>query len=214
MSTNTDKTVVREFGKEWAEFDQSALSDRELREMFDDYFHIFPWESLPHSPVGFDMGCGSGRWAKLVAPRVSTLHCIDASQQALAVARRNLSEYSNCVFHLATIEEIPMPDRAADFGYCLGVLHHVPDTVAGLRSCAAKLKSGAPFLVYLYFAFDNKPRWYSAIWRASTSIRFLVSRAPFPLKVLTANLIALLVYWPFARFAIFKSRTSLSSSRT
>ena len=57
MSTNTDKTVVREFGKEWAEFDQSALSDRELREMFDDYFHIFPWESLPHSPVGFDMGC-------------------------------------------------------------------------------------------------------------------------------------------------------------
>jgi len=202
MTANTDKIVVREFGKEWGRFDQSALSDRELGEMFDDYFHIFPWQSLPEHAVGFDLGCGSGRWAKLVAPRVGTLHCIDASDEALAVARRNLSACDNCVFHLATVEQIPLADQAADFAYCLGVLHHVPDTAAGLRSCASKLKPGAPFLVYLYFAFENKPHWYGAIWKTSEKLRFLISRAPFPIKVLAANLIAVLVYWPLARIAL------------
>lgn len=201
MTINTDRIVVREFGKEWAAFDQSALSERELEEMFDGYFHIFPWESLPDAAVGFDLGCGSGRWARLVAPRVGTLHCIDASYEALEVARRNLTEHGNCVFHLATVETIPLPDAGADFGYCLGVLHHLPDAAAGLRSCAAKLKTGAPFLVYLYFAFDNKPRWYFAIWRASEMIRTLLSRTPFRIKFLAANLIAALVYWPLARLA-------------
>jgi methylase of polypeptide subunit release factors len=33
------------------------------------------------------MGCGSGRWARFVAPHVGRLHCIDPSS-ALAVARQ------------------------------------------------------------------------------------------------------------------------------
>jgi len=202
MSANADKAVVREFGREWNAFDQSSLSQAELQEMFEGYFRNFPWQSLPKQAAGFDMGCGSGRWAKLVAPRVGTLHCIDASEEALEVARRNLSELDNCVFHHASVDAVPLPDESADFGYCLGVLHHVPDTAAGLRSCATKLKPGAPFLLYLYFAFDNKPWWYSAIWRGSEAVRFLVSRAPFPLRVTAANLIAFLVYWPLARLAL------------
>ena len=35
--------------------------------------------------MGFDMDCGSGRWAKLMAPRVGHLDCIDPST-ALEVA--------------------------------------------------------------------------------------------------------------------------------
>jgi ubiquinone/menaquinone biosynthesis C-methylase UbiE len=206
VTTNADKTVVREFGREWTAFDQSEVSRAELCEMFDGYFHMFPWESLPKNATGFDMGCGSGRWATLVASRVGTLHCIDASEEALHVARHNLSGHGNCVFHCASVDAAPLSDASADFGYCLGVLHHVPDTAAGLRSCAMKLKPGAPFLVYLYFAFDNKPKWYRTLWRTSETVRFLVSRAPFPLKLLAANLIALLVYWPLAKFALMIER--------
>ena len=43
-----------------------------------------------------------------------------------------------------------------DFGYSLGVLHHIPDTCAGIKACARLLKRGGPFLVYLYYAFDNR----------------------------------------------------------
>jgi hypothetical protein len=44
-----------------------------------------------------------------------------------------------------------------DFGYSLGVLHHLPDPRAGLAACVTKLKPGAPMLVYIYYAFDNRP---------------------------------------------------------
>jgi hypothetical protein len=46
-----------------------------------------------------------------------------------------------------------------DFGYSLGVLHHVADTEGALRAAVRTLKPGAPLLVYLYYAFDNRPRW-------------------------------------------------------
>jgi len=76
---NLDVKTVSGFGDEWTRFDQTGLSEREREELFDRYFHIFPWQLLPADPVGFDLGCGSGRWASLVAPRVRRLHCIDAS---------------------------------------------------------------------------------------------------------------------------------------
>ena len=39
------------------------------------------------------MGCGSGRWAKFVAPRVGFLNCIDPSDNALEQAKINLSNF-------------------------------------------------------------------------------------------------------------------------
>ncbi len=73
MTPNINNEVVAGFGDEWSRFDQSALTGEELQTMFDNYFNIFPWKSLPDGAIGFDLGCGSGRWAKLVAPRVGKL---------------------------------------------------------------------------------------------------------------------------------------------
>jgi len=44
------------------------------------------------------------RWAKLVAPRVGKLNCVDASAQALEIARGNLTACSNCCFHHASLD--------------------------------------------------------------------------------------------------------------
>jgi len=74
---------------------------REHRRLFDEYFSIFPFDDLPPEAEGFDAGCGSGRWARFVAKRVTKLHCIDAADSALALARRVLSDYDNVVFHHA-----------------------------------------------------------------------------------------------------------------
>ena len=62
--------VINSFGEEWNKFDQSSLKLKELNKIFYDYFKIFPWGSINKNSVGFDMGCGSGRWAKIVAPKV------------------------------------------------------------------------------------------------------------------------------------------------
>ena len=91
MAQNIDPATVESFGDEWSRYDQTQLSEAEARSIFDEYFAIFPWERLPADASGFDMGCGSGRWARLMAPRVGHLHCIDPSV-ALDTARRELAE--------------------------------------------------------------------------------------------------------------------------
>lgn len=200
MDKNFDKNVVAGFGDEWSRFDQSALPAEELERIFNEYFNIFPWGNLPENAVGFDLGCGSGRWAKLVAKRVGRLHLIDPSE-AIEVAKRNLNGAGNCEFHRATVEEIPLDDNSQDFGYSLGVLHHIPDTEKGLQACVDKLKSGAPFLVYLYYRFDNRPAWYRLIWQTSDVLRRFVSRMPHALRFGASQILAAAIYFPLARTA-------------
>jgi ubiquinone/menaquinone biosynthesis C-methylase UbiE len=198
---NLDSATVEGFGREWARFDQSALPREELHRYFDEYFSIFPWQELPANASGLDVGCGSGRWALFVSERVGKLHCIDASEEALSVARRNLASRPNCVFHHASLDNLNLPDASLDFGYSLGVLHHIPDTAAGLRACVAKLKPGAPFMLYVYYAFDNRPAWFRAMWRLSDFARRRISHLPPRTKTLFADLIAGSVYFPLARAA-------------
>lgn len=202
MENNIDLEVVEAFGDEWTRFDQSNLSESDQLEMFNSYFRIFPWSKLPNNAVGFDLGCGSGRWAKLVAPRVGRLDCIDPSTAALDVAKKNLSSYQNCQFHLASVDSIPLKDESADFGYALGVLHHIPNTEAGIKCCVSKLKKGAPFLVYLYYRFDNRSWWFRRIWQASEMGRFCISRLPYAIRYFLSQIIALIVYLPLARTAL------------
>jgi SAM-dependent methyltransferase len=202
MEMNLDKKTVHSFGAQWSAYDQHRLpNDERTAQRFAEYFAIFPWDSLPEGAVGVDVGCGSGRWALLVAPRIGILHCIDASDKALATARRNLAGQPNCHFHHASVGAIPLPPDSMDFCYSLGVLHHVPDTKAGIQACVALLKPGAPLLLYLYYALDNRPWWYRSLWKGTDIVRRGIAHLPIWLKRSTTEIIALIVYWPMARFA-------------
>ena len=141
---NVDDKVARGFGEEWSKFrqDETNLAQDERETIFQNYFRIFPWDLLPPGGgIGADIGCGTGRWAKMVAPRVAHLHLLDASPDALAVARENLENVTNVSFDVGTVGAIPLPDRSLDFAFSLGVLHHVPDTLGAVRAIA---KSSSP----------------------------------------------------------------------
>jgi SAM-dependent methyltransferase len=198
---NIDPLTVAGFGEEWAAFDQSGLEAEEHRDLFYRYFAIFPFDKLPPNPEGFDLGCGSGRWAALVATHVGKLHCIDPSRKALEVARTALKSLKNVEFHLAGADSIPLAPESQDFGYSLGVLHHIPDTKAALRDCVLRLKPGAPFLVYLYYAFDNRPAWFRRLWQTTEAGRHFISRMPFGIRKALTTGIAATIYWPLARAA-------------
>ena len=178
---NIDERVVEGFGDEWQRFDQSDLSDEELLKLFDGYFSIFPFDIVTKESTGFDLGCGTGRWATLIAPRVKNLHCIDPSS-AINVAKKNLEKQGNCIFHQSTVDDMLIQSGSMDFGYSLGVLHHIPDTAAALAACVDKLKPGAPFLLYIYYSFDNRPSWFKHIWTVSNGLRLFVSKLPYPIR--------------------------------
>ena len=209
MKKNLDANTVASFGDEWSRFDQSKLSAAEAARIFDEYFAVFPWDKLPKNATGFDMGCGSGRWAKLMAPRVGHLHCIDPSS-ALDVARVALTFASNVTFHSASVDESPLLPGSQDFGYSLGVLHHVPDTAGALRACVAMLKQGAPFQVYLYYAFDNRSLLFKLIWWCSDLLRRAVCKLPSKWKHLVTDVLAVLVYFPLARLSLAAERLGLT----
>jgi ubiquinone/menaquinone biosynthesis C-methylase UbiE len=201
---NLDLRVARGFGREWSTFRQGSdqLSHQQRQAIFDDYFRIFPWHLLPPGGgVGLDVGCGTGRWSVLVAPRVQHLHLLDPSAEALSVAKENLSGMDNVSYHLDSVAAIPLPPKSLDFAFSLGVLHHVPDTPAAIAAIADKLKPNAPFLIYLYYALDNRPIWYRLLWRVTDAVRLVVSRLPHPLRLAFSQILAALVYWPLAHVA-------------
>ena len=198
---NIDNKVVEDFGSEWSRFNQGNLSESDHLEMFESYFDIFPWGELSLNAVGADVGCGSGRWAIQVALRVGHLHLVDPSRAALQVAQKNLLSCNNITFHLSSVDSLPFEDASLDFAYALGVLHHVPDTAAAIKSIAKALRPGAPFLIYLYYAFDQRPLWFRTLWGVSNLFRKFISVLPSKLKNICCDIIALTIYLPFARIA-------------
>ena len=212
VDDNVDTKTVAGFGEEWAAFTQMRLGGKEYDDLFRAYFGTFPFEDLPPDAEGFDLGCGSGRWAVGVATRVGKLHCIDPAADALDVARRRLADFDNVEFHNASASNIPLADHSQDFGYSLGVLHHIPHTLRAMQDAVRKLKPGAPFLVYIYYRLENRPRWYRALWRCTDAARLMISKLPFRARHVLTDIIAITVYLPLARLARVMSKAGLDSS--
>ena len=208
---NIDQKVVNDFGKEWKAFNHQHIDESLLDSAFDSYFHMFPFNHLKNAE-GFDMGCGSGRWAKFVASKVGFLNCIDPSNDAMQEATTNLSNFQNCSFECADVENNSLKNESQDFGYSLGVLHHIPDTALALKACSRKLKSGAPFLLYLYYRFDNKPKSYYVLWKLSDLARNLICRLAFAIKFVLSQIIALLIYFPLARVSLLMEKFGVNVS--
>lgn len=202
-SSNIDDVTVESFGHQWSVYDQKIATDEEQQHLFDRYFSLMDFSKLPKDAKCFDMGCGSGRWAKIAAQQqnVGTLHCIDPAEAALNVAKDNLKELKNCEFIHGSTDENGLEEGSMDFGYSLGVLHHIPDTTQAIADCAKLLKPGAPLLLYLYYRFDNKPFWFPWIWRASESIRWCISKLPLKGRNAACEIIAALIYFPLAKLS-------------
>ncbi len=209
---NYYKDVVESFGEEWTKFNYSNSSLEEQKNIFDSYFKIFPWQLInENNSIGIDVGCGSGRWANFISDKTKKLICLDASKAALEVAKNNLKNKDNVEFLNQSAGDIKLDNNTIDFAYSLGVLHHIPDTKGSLNEINRILKPGSPFLVYLYYNFDNRPFFYKIIWMITNPLRFLISRLPFKLKFFVSQVIALLIYYPLARLNSLLKKININS---
>jgi SAM-dependent methyltransferase len=119
---NIDKKTVEGFGDEWELFDQKNFDGAAFEDLANTYFKLFPFSQINDSHEGFDMGCGSGRWARFIAPHVGRLNCIDPSNDALLAAKAGLSEFSNCSFECASANETNLEKGSQHFLYVTGIL--------------------------------------------------------------------------------------------
>jgi 2-polyprenyl-3-methyl-5-hydroxy-6-metoxy-1,4-benzoquinol methylase len=211
MKNKKNKKVIKSFGDEWDRFKNNKKELEEtLYKQFLAYTEVLRKFEIPIDAVAADFGAGSGRWAKYFSTMFKSLIIIEPSAKAIEVARQNLHGILNVEFKQETIEESTISENSLDVAISLGVLHHTTDTYHALKSIVTKLKSGGIFLGYLYYNLENKNLSYRVIWKLSDLVRKTISKLPkFP-KIILADLIAVIVYWPFARYS--KSRIKRGGS--
>jgi len=138
-SAKIDKKTVQSFGDEWEKF--SSFSETEIKNIGDEYFDIVDESILNSNSTVLDMGCGSGRWSKYLAPNVKFIEAIDPSD-AIFSATKLLSNVNNIRTTQASSDNIPFNDETFDFVFSLGVLHHIPETQTALIDTVKKVKKG------------------------------------------------------------------------
>ena len=190
---NIDWETVGSFGHEWAKFHR--FGERDLRVSGDQYFDIVEDDMVTRDSLVLDVGCGSGRWTKYLAPRARFVEAVDPSE-AVVTAQRFLADSDNVRLTQAGVDDLPFADDSFDFVFSLGVLHHIPDTAEAMQRCVAKLKPGGHFLVYLYYDLDNRGPLYRAMFLMSTPIRRIVAGLPKGAKHVVCETIAFAVYLP------------------
>lgn len=191
--SNIDWDTVDSFGQEWSKF--NYFDEEEIESIGKEYFDIVGNEMLKGKYV-LDVGCGSGRWTKYVCQKAAFVEAIDPSSAVFAAAKL-LKEQKNVRITQAEAEAIPFKDETFDFVFSLGVLHHIPDTAKALENCVHKVKKGGYFLVYLYYALDNRGFLYKTLFYISNLIRRIVTILPSVIKKVVCDILAIIIYMPF-----------------
>lgn len=191
---NIDKKVVDEFGYEWLKFFEQ--DDDAVKKGGKEYFDILNNDIINSKTYALDVGCGTGRWTKYLAPKVGFIEAVDPSN-AIFAAEKLLKNIKNVRLSQASIETLPFEDETFDFVMSIGVLHHIPDTEKALNDCVKKVKKGGYFYVYLYYNLDRRGPFYKVLFKLSDLIRKIVSRFPGRIKHFVCDVLAVIFYMPF-----------------
>ncbi len=203
INENRDDHVISHFGGEWKAF--NYLDSDQLRDVsaqFAAYIQPLPAGFLKPGTLEIgDFGAGSGRWAHFFLEYASQLWLIEPGKESFEVLRQRFRNDSKVHLLNETVSENGVPAESLDLAVSLGVLHHLPDTQLGIQDICKKIKPGGYFLCYLYYALENKPLVYRMIWNISNSFRLGISKLPYFGRRVVCEIIAGLIYFPFARFS-------------
>ena len=168
-ASNPRVEAIREsFGDEWTAFPE-MLPEHEAE--FHRYFDLVDLSRLAGCRL-CDLGCGMGRWSAFLSARCREIVLVDFSD-AIFTARRNLDGTRNALFFMADLTRLPFRDNFADWIVCLGVLHHL--TYPALTAVRMLERWTPRMLVYLYYALDNRPRYFRPMLGAATAVRLALS---------------------------------------
>lgn len=206
---NIDKEVVRSFGEEWEKF--KKFKDADLERTAAMYFDILTGKHLNSDTYAMDMGCGTGRWTKMIADKVKFVEAVDPSS-SIFVAEHLLKETPNVRLTQASSDTLPFEDETFDFVMSIGVLHHIPDTAKAMKDCVRKIKKGGYFYAYLYYSLDNRGLLFKILFWVSDLVRKVISRLPSGPKKIACDILALTLYMPFILSGRLFKRTGMKKA--
>jgi SAM-dependent methyltransferase/uncharacterized protein YbaR (Trm112 family) len=182
--------TLRAFGDEWQRFPELlAVHGR----IFDWYFEgpeEIPWKGLRV----LDAGCGMGRWLHFARSLGADVVGLDFSRAIDVAAGR---EGDGADFVQADLRWPPFPDASFDLVYCLGVVHHLEDPLAGVRSLAGLVRPGGELRLYVYRSLEDESFPRRALQGLVGFLRGLTTRVPYVAVHAIAWLIAVLATGAF-----------------
>ncbi len=151
-SVESDKAATAEnFGWQWQHFTQHD-------KLYDEQFLAWVAPVRPEffkDKLVLEGGCGKGRHTQLAA-RWGAREVIGVDLSvAVETAFRNTRHLDNAHIIQADIFNLPLL-KEFDYGFSVGVLHHLPDPKAGFISVASKIKAGGSLSAWVYGAENNE----------------------------------------------------------
>ena len=212
MKKNIYDKTIEDFGEEWNLYNYSN-HDTETEKIFKDYFDVFPWDKDKNAGLNcLDLGCGTGRWSKILSRHVKQILLMDPSSKALNIAKQNLSGIKNVNFLNSKFEDAEFKNENFDFVFSLGVLHHMDNTLDQLKKINKILNSEGFVLIYLYYRFDNKSFLFKLIFKIADLMRKLICNFPFRIKKIISIFIATIIYWPLTIIYKFLNKFGIKTS--
>jgi ArsR family transcriptional regulator len=102
---------------------------------------------LPDDWTVGDLGCGTGAVLTMLAPHVSGVVGVDASDEMLAAARHRTAHLPHVDLRQGALEALPVADGSLDAALMVLVLHHLPAPVPALVEARRVLRPGGRLLV-------------------------------------------------------------------
>jgi ubiquinone/menaquinone biosynthesis C-methylase UbiE len=109
-----------------------------------------------------EVGCGQGTMLNYLPGKGAKVYGIDMSIASLRQAKSGAIEFGHAgqiAVALADAEHLPFPDASFERVISIGVLHHTPDTQAGIDEVCRVLRPGGTAIVMLYRR--GNPKWWA-----------------------------------------------------
>ncbi len=122
------------------------------------------WDSLCHGLLAFarfdrcvDVGAGDGALVELIAPRASSLVCVDPTPAMVEAGKARVAALGlhQVTWHQAPGEHLPLADASADSVLFLQSLQYVATPAAALKEARRVLVPGGRLLIVTLLAHDH-----------------------------------------------------------
>ncbi len=140
------------------DYNKIAIPFTRSREFIpDDIKNLGEW-AVPGERI-LDLGCGSGRFYKVLKDKSVDYFGIDFSEKLIEIAKRN---YPGARFQVADVLNLPFPDNYFDKVYSISVLHQIPSKrfrTRSLKEIHRVLKPGGILILRVWNIFKRPNFW-------------------------------------------------------